>query len=335
MRKTILLFLLLAGAGAIAWWQLAHSQEDPSQLVLHGNVDIRQVSLAFTLSERLLRVAAEEGDRVERGQPLAQLDTQALELQRRRAVAAIHVAEQQLARLRAGSRPEEIAQARAQVDAARAEVALAASQQARLQDVARRTEGRGVSAQELDAAHSRLRAARAGLEVHEQALQLALAGPRRETIAAAEAELEAAQAALAQLEHQIAQATLYAPQNGVIRARLLEPGDIASPQRPVFTLALTEPKWVRVYVDEPDLGLVQPGMAASVMTDSFPQQPLAGRIGYIASVAEFTPKTVQTDTLRTALVYEVRVIVEDADNRLRLGMPATVRIATDTVDGGR
>ena len=112
-----------------------------------------------------------------------------------------------------------------------------------------------------------------------------------------------------------------------MRSRLLEPGDMASPQRAVYALAITDPKWVRVYVNETQLGHIKPGMRASVSTDSHPQQPVQGRVGYISDVAEFTPKAVQTEELRTALVYEVRVIVEDKDNRLRLGMPATVRIA--------
>jgi HlyD family secretion protein len=104
---------------------------------------------------------------------------------------------------------------------------------------------------------------------------------------------------------------------------------MASPQRPVFTLAITDPKWVRAYVTEADLGRVRPGMAATLHTDSHPNQPLAGRVGYISSVAEFTPKTVQTEELRSSLVYEIRVLADDPEDRLRLGMPVTVRISLD------
>jgi HlyD family secretion protein len=102
---------------------------------------------------------------------------------------------------------------------------------------------------------------------------------------------------------------------------------MASPQRAVYALAITDPKWVRAYVSEVDLGRIKPGMSASVTTDSHPAEPVRGRVGFISSMAEFTPKTVQTEELRTSLVYEVRIFVEDASNRLRLGMPATVRIA--------
>ena len=159
-----------------------------------------------------------------------------------------------------------------------------------------------------------------------EALRLAELGPRAEEVAAGEAQLQATQAQLELLEYQISQGQLKAPADAVVRSRLLEPGDMATPQRPVFALALTDPKWVRVYVNEPDLGRVRPGMAARVVTDSEPDRPIDGKVGYISSVAEFTPKSVQTEELRTSLVYEVRVLVEDAKDVLRLGQPATVRL---------
>ena len=101
---------------------------------------------------------------------------------------------------------------------------------------------------------------------------------------------------------------------------------MAAPQRPVFALALTHPKWIRVYVSEPELGRIRPGMAARVFTDAHPGEPIAGTVGYISSVAEFTPKTVQTQEQRTSLVYETRIRVEDPDDVLRLGQPATVHL---------
>jgi HlyD family secretion protein len=99
---------------------------------------------------------------------------------------------------------------------------------------------------------------------------------------------------------------------------------MASPDRPVVTLALTDPKWVRAYVPEPDLGRIKLGMTAKIMSDSFPDQTFDGWIGFISPVAEFTPKTVETEDLRTKLVYEVRVFVYDSKDLLRLGMPVTV-----------
>lgn len=229
-------------------------------------------------------------------------------------------------RLRNGSRPEEIAQARDRFIAAQADAVRAAQDLARLQGIAASTQGRGVSKQDLDRARTGLQAARAQAAAQQEALRLAELGPRKEDVAAARAQRDAAQAQLALLQYEIGQGVLRAPADAVVRSRLLEPGDMATPQRPVFALALTRPKWVRVYVSEADLGRIKPGMPASVFTDSHPDQPIAGKVGYIASVAEFTPKAVQTQELRTSLVYEVRVRVDDKSDVLRLGQPATVRL---------
>ena len=130
------------------------------------------------------------------------------------------------------------------------------------------------------------------------------------------------------LQRQLRDAELVSPTDGVIRSRLMEPGELATPQRPVFSIAIAHPKWVRAYVSESDLGRVNVGMRASVSIDSAPDHAIDGSVGFISSTAEFTPKTVQTEELRTSLVYEVRVFVEDKQNILRLGMPATVRIDT-------
>jgi HlyD family secretion protein len=166
----------------------------------------------------------------------------------------------------------------------------------------------------------------------QKALALTIAGPRPEEVAEAEARLRAAEAQLALLQQQLADAQLVAPVHGTVRTRLMEPGEMASPQKPVFSLAVTDPKWVRAYVSEPDLGKVSPGMAASVMVDSFPQRRFEGWVGFISPIAEFTPKTVQTTELRTSLVYEVRVFVKDPEDALRLGMPATVSLSLNHHD---
>jgi HlyD family secretion protein len=115
----------------------------------------------------------------------------------------------------------------------------------------------------------------------------------------------------------------------------MEPGEMASPQKAVFALAITDPKWVRVYVSEPNLGKVHPGMGAAVAVDSFPDRRFDGWVGFISPVAEFTPKSVQTEDLRPSLVYEVRVFVQDPNDVLRLGMPATAYLPIRTDTGTR
>jgi HlyD family secretion protein len=143
---------------------------------------------------------------------------------------------------------------------------------------------------------------------------------------AEEAQVKADEAALAFAQQALGDAELYAPQNGIIRERILEPGDMVSPQTPVFTLALTDPIWVRTYLPETALGRVRTGAAAGISTDSFPGKVYAGWVGYVSPTAEFTPKTVETPELRTRLVYRMRIFVCNPEGELRLGMPATVTL---------
>lgn len=326
-KKPIIAAVVLLALGAGAWWW--HARSAPvadGAITLYGNVDQRQVSLAFNASERIATVLVQEGERVKAGQLLGELDTRSLQLKLVAAKAQAAVAEQALLKLQAGSRSEELGQADAAVSAARADAENASRQAERLRAVHDDTAGRGVSQLDVDNAAARARVAEAHLQEARKARQLVATGARKEDIAQASAQLDAARAQSALLAQQLADARLTAPIDAVVRARLLEPGDMASPQKPVLSLAIMQPKWVRAYVSERDLGRIKPDMAATVSIDSAPQEGIPGRIGAISSIAEFTPKTVQTEDLRTALVYEVRVLVNDSQDRLRLGMPATVRI---------
>ena len=334
MRHTLLIVVLLTVVGAAAgltWW-FTRPESGTRDLVLYGNVDLRQVELPFNNSERIAAVLVQEGDRVQRGQVLSRLDTSRLEPQVAQAEARVAAQRQVVARLHNGSRPEEIAQARANVALAQAEAVNARRQFERLKPLFEGSAGRAVSQQDVDNAKAALDVAEARLTVNQKALALAIAGPRKEEVAEAEARLRADEAQLALLRQELADAQLVAPLDAVVRTRIMEPGEMASPQRPVFSLAITDPKWVRAYVSEPDLGRVRPGMSASVAVDSFPERRFDGWVGFIAPVAEFTPKTVQTEELRTSLVYEVRVFVKDPSNDLRLGMPATVHLSLDHRD---
>lgn len=312
---------------AAVWW-LAGRRQGPQPLALYGNVDVRQVDLPFNASERVSRVLVQEGDHVRRGQLLAQLDTSRLQPQVAKAEADVAAQQQVVNRLHAGSRPEEIAQARANVQSARADALNARRQFERLQTLSESSSGRAVSHQDLDTARAALDVAEAKLAVNRRALDLQVAGPRKEDVAQAEAQLRADEAQLALLQHELADADLTAPLNGVVRSRIVEPGEITSPSRSAFTLAILDPKWVRAYVSEPDLGKLREGLRASVTVDAFPHRTFEGWVGFISPTAEFTPKTVQTEELRSSLVYEIRVFVKDPDDQLRLGMPATVHLAT-------
>ncbi|HEX8756192.1 MAG TPA: efflux RND transporter periplasmic adaptor subunit [Steroidobacteraceae bacterium] len=325
MRNKIIAagFLVLAAAAGMTWW-LTHRGTTSREIVLYGNIDLREVDLAFDGSQRIVKVLAQEGDRVRKGQVLAQLDTSRLTPQLDQAEARAAAQAAVVQRLRHGSRPQEIAQARASVALAQADARQARGNYLRVREVFQSSSGRAVSRQDLENAKAQWDVAQARVAVNRQALALAVAGPREEDIAQAQAMLEADQANVALLRQELADATLRAPLDAVVRSRIAEPGDMASPQKAAFTLAITDPKWVRAYVSETDLGLVRPGMAAAVQVDSFPGRRFDGWVGFISSVAEFTPKTVETPDLRSSLVYQVRVFVKDPDGALRLGMPATV-----------
>lgn len=322
----IVLALLVGGVTVGVSWYDRQSTEPTDVLVLHGNIDIRQVELAFNSSGRIDRMLAHEGDRVARGDLLAVLDEQRLALNVAQAEAQVAVQQQVVARNAAGSRPEEIRKARADADAARAAATNAERAYRRVQDLVARD---FVSQQQLDTAKAEADAAAARLESAEQALRLVMAGPRKEDVAAAVATLRAYQTALAVARRDLEEASLHAPSDGVVQNRLLEPGDLASPQKPVYTLAIDDPLWVRAYLSESDLGKVRPGMLAEISSDSHPDKRYRGWVGFISSTAEFTPKAVETREVRTSLVYQVRIFVCAPRGELRLGMPVDASISFD------
>lgn len=320
--KRIVPLLLLLGIGVAVWHVWSADRSQP--LALYGNVDQRQIELAFLDAERLKEVLVQEGMEVQPGQVLARLETRRLRDRIAVVEAQVAASEAALARLENGTRPEEIAQARASLSSAMAEKAFADSQYRRTRSLWTDSGGKAVKKQDLDEALRLRDVAGARQEQARNALRLAELGPRAEDIAEAQARQLQAARELQQLRNQLDDAELKSPARSVINRRLMEPGDMALPQKAVFSLSVLSPKWVRAYISEKDLGRIRPGMPARIHTDSHPDKSFEGSVTFIASVAEFTPKTVQTPELRTSLVYEVRVAVADPQNRLRLGMPATV-----------
>jgi HlyD family secretion protein len=325
--------VLAAGYAGVQYWR--QSNTDPNRLLLYGNVDLRQVELAFNGSERIAEVLVQEGDRVKTGQVLARLDTSRLKAQRAEAEATVQAQAAMVQKLHNGSRPEEVAQALASVASAKADLVNADQVWKRMSSLAGLMGGRAISQQDLDGAKAAQSVAQARLTVQEKALDLATIGPRPEDIAQAEALLRADQAQLDLLGIMVADAVLLAPRDAVVRSRLLEPGEMVSPQRPIFDLAITDPKWIRAYVSETDLPRIHSGSKAAITADGFPGRIFQGWIGFMSPVAEFTPKTVQTEELRSSLVYEVRVFVQDPQDDMRLGMPVTVALEMQPVAPGQ
>lgn len=325
IRPLVILLVLAAGAGG--WWYFhRHNTTDTTRLVLYGNVDIREADLAFNNSEHINKLLVKEGDYVHKGQLLATLDKERSQAGYAAAKAKVAAQEALVARLDAGSRPEEIRKARANVAAAKAKLVDAEITDKRTRALYQQHAG---SKQAADDAKASLNTARANLKAMKETLALAVEGPRIEDIEEAKAILKVDEAQLVLASEILKDTELYAPFDGTIRDRILEPGDMATPQTPVFTLARTNPLWVRTYAPEIVLGKLALGMAAEVSTDSHPGKTYRGWVGYISPTAEFTPQNVETPELRTRLVYQVRVYVCNPANELRLGMPATVTIPLD------
>ena len=324
IAPALVAILILSGiAIGIWWWQSHQNSQTKDMLILHGNVDIREVQLAFNDKDRITEILVEEGDRVSKGQLLATLDsrrlTQAVEAAKARVASQAAL----VSRMVAGTRPEDIRNARSEMEAAKVEFQDLEKTAKRIEFLATKEL---VTNQERDDARARADAARARWKAASETFKLAVAGPRKEDIASAKATLDADKAELALAQRELVDASLYAPSDGIIEDRLLERGDMASPERPVFTLALSDPLWIRAYISEPDLGKIHLGMKAIIQTDSFPDKSYEGWIGYISPKAEFTPKSVETREVRTSLVYQVRVFVCNPQDELRLGMPATVMV---------
>ncbi|MCA9256330.1 MAG: efflux RND transporter periplasmic adaptor subunit [Phycisphaerales bacterium] len=325
LAPLLILLAVVASVFGYTKWSEEESPAESGALTLFGAVEIRDADLAFNGEGRIIEVLVEEGDRVEKNQALARLETDRLEAEIARVDAEIEAQSQVLARLVSGTRQQEIDQARANVTAAEARVRNAQ----RIVDRVRDTSHMGASsAQDMDDALAQLEVDQAALEVRRKALELAIEGPRTEDINEARARLAARRAERELLDRRMKDTSLTAPDAGVIQSRILEPGEFATPARPVVTLALPDPKWIRAFVPEPDLGKIHQGMNAEVHSDSFPERAFEGWIGFISPTAEFTPKSVQTTDLRTSLVYEIRVYVRDPDDQLRQGQPVTVRVNT-------
>jgi len=323
--KKILAVLTLILLGGGFWLWNVYEANHPGALVLSGNVDIRTADASFRVEGRLQEMLVEEGDTVTSGQALARLNDDYLRDQMALASARVAVQQAVVDKLVSGSRAEEIAQAQGLVAERRAAVTNARATFTRQQELARRDVA---SQQRLDDAEAALKQAEAQLAQTQDALDLALSGPREEDIRAAFAQLEGERALLSLAGRRLNDAELTAPADGVVQTRIREPGAMIAPGTLVYTIALTTPVWVRAYVGEPDLGLAVPGTAVEVRTDSTPDKVYVGQIGFVSPVAEFTPKAVETPSLRTSLVYRLRIVVNNPDDSLRQGMPVTVTLPT-------
>ena len=271
--------------------------------------------------------------------------------------AALEQALARLAELEAGSRKQEIAQARARVERARSEFDRAKADWDRAQPLMKAED---ISRAQYDQFRARYEAAKAQLEEAEQWLALVEEGPREETIEQARAAVEQARAALrlaeaqrielrrrrqevdarkaeirraeaqvAFLETQLADTVATAPVGGIVLSKAAEVGEILAAGTTVVTIGDLDHPWVRGYINETDLGRVKIGAPVRVTTDAFPGKVYQGRVTFVSSEAEFTPKQIQTEEERVKLVYRIKVEVENPNQELKLNMPVDGEIVLE------
>jgi HlyD family secretion protein len=289
---------------------------------LYGNIEIRQVDVAFEVEGKVAAMPKREGDRVSQGETIAEIDPATYQSASALAAGRRDAAKAQLEELLAGTRPEDIDQARANFAGAQATLADAQATFARQKDLAARNVS---SQQQLDDARMALDSASAHLAQTQAAMTEAINGPRVQDIDASRANLRAAEATLELSRTELARTRLLAPCAGTIMTRVIEPGTIVLPAAAVYSIAIDGEVWVRAFAPEPLLARLAPDAVVTLHTDA--GRSYRGHIGYVSPAAEFTPKTVETPELRTQLVYRVRIRVENPDDGLRQGMPVTIHLA--------
>lgn len=336
MKKVLVLLLLLgmAAGGGLGYraWKERNRRENDAHLTLFGNVEIRRVNLGFRVSGRITEILFEEGDIIRKGDVIAKLDREPYEDARAVAAAQVEQAQAHHEKLETGNRPQEIEQARATLDERTAGLKILES------DLKRATElyhDNVISIQEYETVLANRDEAIARKQLAEATLNLLVEGYRREEIAEGKAQLSIARATLKSRETSLADTVLLCPNDGTLLTRVEEIGAVVQAGQIIGTLSLKNDVWVYVYVPEPLLGRVAGGMKAEIYSDTNPEKPFYGQVGYISPEAEFTPKTVETPELRSDLVYRLRVIVgeavdpSDPNHRLLQGMPVTVRLLYD------
>lgn len=332
MKKTPRILIggvVLSSIGAFAIYHTTFAADENAGAILaSGTIEATQAELGFQASGRLETIAVREGDQVTTGAQFANLDQSELLAQREVARAQVAGAQAGLSELLAGSRKEEIAHARAALTVASEKRDYAARDVERLAPLAEQSL---VSRQAYDQQRTNLSVSQGEVAKAKEDLEILVAGPRSEKIAAQRAALAQAQATVGRMDAMLAQTVLKAPFTGTVTVRHREPGEALQPGTPVVTIRNFDDRWVRVYIPGDEVGNLTLNQPATITADANPSKQYKGTISYIASVAEFTPRNVQSTKDRVKLVYEVRVrIAGDTNVDLKPGLPADVAFAPST-----
>jgi HlyD family secretion protein len=326
MKRRLPVLILLAAviaAGVYFYPRLTKKAKPENQITLSGNIEAHESLVSFKVQGRIVDLPVEEGQSVEPGALLARLDAADYRQKVRIDEANVHVRESNLALTLAGTREQEVKASQQTMFDAQADV-----QQKKLDyDRAQRLYGKdAVSAQDRDLAETALKRAEATFQATHQRYNQAVEGSRKEDIAIARANLREANANLGLSRVTLDYTVLRAPSAGVITVRETEVGEVVVPGTPVVTLADLDHIWLRAYIAETDLGRIRWGQDATITTDTYPGKQYRGRVSFISSSAEFTPKSVQTYKERVTLVYRIKIDIANPNHELKPGMPADAHI---------
>jgi len=324
MRRILLIVIIAVVIAGLLYYLFPRDKKEGSDFIkVSGNIEATEVDVGFKISGRIVSRFFGEGDWVDRGKVLAKLDAEDLRNRLEVARATLISAQARLNKLLAGSRPEEIRGAEATLNQARFDLENKEAHYERMKLLFER----GVIPKEvLDNSEAAFKIAKASFEKAKENYILVKEGPRKEDIEDMRAQVDQARASVKLNETQLSYTTLYSPISGVVLVNSGEIGEVVNPGTSILTLADIENVWLKTYIPETDLSKVKWGQEVIVTTDLRPKKEYRGRISFISSQAEFTPKQIQTEKERVTLVYRIKVDISNKDRELKPGMPADGRI---------
>lgn len=327
MKRIFLILLLLGVLVALGVWLYWKDKEtEPGILRLSGHIEATETDLGFKVPGKIAAIHFEEGEAVQAGEVVAELESEDLRRELEAAQAQLAAARATMAKLEKGYRPQEVAQAQAAMARAQADYEEKAKDYRRMQNLFERGV---VPASTRDKARAAYLMAKETLRQAQENYDLQKKGFRREDIEASRAEFRQAQAALELAQTRLDYATITSPVTGVVLARPVEPGHVAAVGATVLTLGDLDRAYFEGYIPETELARVHYGQKAAVTTDTYPDKRYPAWVSYISAKAEFTPKTVETYKERITLVYRTKVRVQNPQHELKPGMPAQAMIFLD------
>lgn len=321
MKRTVLIILVALAviAGGYLYLRMATDQTADTTLRISGNIEAHESVVSFKVQGRITELAVQEGQYVKQGDLLARLDDDDFRQQVSVDEAMVGTRDAELQLAIAGSRIQEIQAAKQSLLDARADLELKQAEFRRRRALL--TE-QGVSREDVDNASTQLKRAQATYERIKQTYDQIVEGTRKEEIAVRRANLAFAREALQMSRVKLSYTVLSAPVSGVVLVRQAELGEVVSAGTPVATIADVDHLWMRGYLNETDLGRVKWGQSATIHTDTYPDKAYQGRVSFISSQAEFTPKSVETHKERVTLVYRMKIDLDNPNHELKPGMPA-------------